>query len=69
MNLVLLLHGYGGCSEDILESFKMLKDIDGLRCIAPDAPFPCDLFTKKRQWFKFSNIDKYLSEQIQIQAE
>lgn len=55
-HLILFLHGLGADGNDLLSlSDFFIEDMPDAHCIAPNAPFPCDMAPYGYQWFSLQN--------------
>lgn len=65
---VILLHGYGSTAAEMVQAFSGYTQTLTSPFIGLDAPFSCDLYKDKLQWFKLSFLGEYLNPQIREQA-
>lgn len=66
---IVLLHGYGGDGDEMIGKFGPALASLGYECLAPDAPFPCELSPNKRQWFGLTTLPDILAKRVQEAAD
>ena len=56
--LVVFLHGYNSCIDDLIPSINILKThLEDTLFIVPLSPTPCERNTQKKQWFALTDVD------------
>lgn len=68
MNIAFFIHGYNSNADEMAASCDFLRLQDSFTCISLESPFPCDLNKEKRQWFRLSYLNTFLTECIREQA-
>lgn len=59
LHLIIFLHGIGANGDDLIQLAPLFQQfLPASHCVAPDAPFACDMAPDGRMWFSIADLQQ-----------